>query len=215
MASVVSPPKLTGETRILLHNISWATYERLLEDLQDASAPRLTYDRGVLEIMSPNAEHEDLNDSVRAFINILAEEHEIDFRGLGSTTFKREGIARGFEPDSCFYFQNEPLIRGKKRIDLTIDPPPDLVVEIDITSPSMDKFTIFAQLGIAEVWQYENGKLRFFRLAEGFYAESETSLILPFLTSEKASEFLNESLQVGRLKWLRGVRRWAREQRKS
>ncbi len=114
MTTLLAPPDV-HESKVVLPNIRWETYERLLADLEDCSAPRLTYDRGRLEIMSPTPKHENLNRAVEILVNVLAEEFGINSRGLGSTTFRREDLERGFEPDSCFYFQNEPLIRGKER----------------------------------------------------------------------------------------------------
>ena len=145
MATDLSPP----EQRVLLTGVSWDTYERLLTDLENQSAPRLTYDRGLLEITKPSGEHERYNRAVALLVEVLAEELNIDVDNLGSTTFRREDIERGFEPDSCFYIQNADKVRGKARIDLTTDPSPDLVIEIDITSGSLDKFPIYAQVGVS------------------------------------------------------------------
>jgi Uma2 family endonuclease len=145
--TVKSPP----EQRTILHNISWETYQRLLADHADSSAPRFAYDRGTLEIMSPLAEHEEPNRAIALLVEVVAEELGRDLRNLGSTTLKRADVRRGVEPDSCFYLQNEPRVRGKTDINLGLDPPPDLVVEIDITSPSLDKLPIYAELGVPEV----------------------------------------------------------------
>ncbi len=214
MATVLAPPDVC-ESRVVLPNISWETYERLLTDLEDCSVPHLTYDRGRLEIMSPTPKHEDLNRAVELLVNALAEEFEVNWRGLGSTTFRREDLERGFEPDSCFYFQNEPLIRDKDRLDLTIDPPPDLVVEIDITNPSLDKFSIFAQLGVPEVWRYDGTTLGIFHLEGNSYVERQSSGVLPAVRNAVLTDFLAESLTTSRLAWLRKVRDWARQQKKS
>ncbi len=134
------------EPRIVLSNIEWETYERLLADQADSSAPRFAYDRGALEIMSPLPEHERYNRTIAALVESVAEELGLDGENLGSTTFKREDLERGFEPDSCFYIQHEAAVRGKSALDLRVDPPPDLVIAIDITHPSLDKFPIYAAL---------------------------------------------------------------------
>ena len=214
MATVLAPHDVC-EPRVVLPKISWETYERLLTDLEDCSAPRLTYDRGKLEIMSPTPKHEKLNRAVELLVNALAEEFEVDWLGFGSTTFRREDLERGFEPDSCFYFQNELLVRDKERLDLTVDPPPDLVVEIDITSPSLDKSPIFAQLGVPEVWRYDGTTLKIFHLEGNAYVERQSSGVLPFVTSALLTDFLAESLNGNRRAWLRKVRSWAREQQKK
>src|SRR3989442_8192114 len=142
LTSPASPP----EQRMILHGIRWETYESLLKDLENSSAPRLTFDRGTLEIMSPLQEHEELRHNLEALLEIVAEMRDLDVRCLGSTTFRREDLERGFEPDACFYFQNAEHIRGKTQVDLSVDPPPDLGIEIDLTPSSSDKLPIYAQL---------------------------------------------------------------------
>lgn len=214
MPAPLSPPDV-HESRVVLSNIRWETYESLLTDLESCSSPRVTYDRGWLEIEKLSFKHELFNGAVNSIVNVLAEEFDIDSRGLGSTTFRREDLQRGFEPDSCFYFHNEPLIRRKERLDLTVDPPPDLVVEVDIPRPSLDKFSIFAQLGVPEVWRYDGAALRIFHLEGDSYVERQESGVLPFVTSEVLTDFLADSLTVSRLEWLPKVRGWAREQQKK
>lgn len=215
MTTVLRPPTTTervasnAEARVFLRNISWETYERLLEDLSDSSVPHLTYDRGDLEIMSPTAKHEEINRAIELMVNLLAFELNIELRGLGSTTFKRHDIKRGFEPDSCFYFKNEARIRGKERIDLSVDPPPDVAVEIDITSPSIHRLPIFAEFGVPEVWRYKGDRMLIFLLEQGTYVQSEASVALPLITSEILTVFVNESLSLGRIEWMTRVRDWA------
>src|SRR6266478_2684699 len=143
MPTVLSPP----EARVILHNISWSLYEQLLAEHEDKSSPRFVYDRGELEITVPSYEHEELNRLIDNCIAIIAMEWNIEYCDAGSTTFKREDLERGFEPDSCFYVQRAGQIAGKKRLDLTVDPPPDLVLEVDITHSSLDKLSIFAGFG--------------------------------------------------------------------
>ena len=151
-ASVMSTK--TGQ-QVILHGISWETYERLVSDCQDSHAAHLSYDRGVLEIMVLSFQHETINRTLAHLVSLVAEELQIDTVHAGSTTFKRQDIARGFEPDSCFYIQHEGLISGKTEIDLSRDPPPDLVIEIDISSSSLNKFPVYAHMGVPEVWRYD------------------------------------------------------------
>lgn len=209
MATVLSP----AEQRILLENISWEMYEDLLEAHRDRSVPRFTYDRGCLEIMSPSPEHEQLKDVVVLLVNVVAEEMSINAEGFGSTTFRREDLERGFEPDGCFYIQSIPRIKGKTELDLTVDPPPDVVIEIDIASPSIGKFPIFAQLGVPELWRYKDGQMRIFRLEGEYYIEQAESTALPGVTGEAITRFLGESRTLERLVWLRRVREWVRRLR--
>ncbi len=161
-----SSPSQTGGG-VILHGVSWAAYEQLLADLQDSHAAYFAYDRGVLEIMAPSAEHEEYKDMIALLINVLAEEMAIDLRSFGSTTFRRKDLQRGFEPDACFYIPNEMRVRGEKKLDLAVDPPPDLVVEIDIISLSLDKLPIYAQIGVPEVWRYDGLRLSILVLENG------------------------------------------------
>lgn len=209
MVTVLSPP----EQRVTLHNVSWETYVRLLADLHDSSAPRMTYDRGTLEIMSPSSEHERYNRTAAQIVEELAVEMDVNIDSLGSTTFRREDIDRGFEPDSCFYIRNVAHVRGKKRIDLSTDPPPDLVIEIDITSPSLDKFPIFAQVGVPEVWRFDGNKLTIYELAGGDYLERDASVAFPAVTAADITGFIKESETMARPEWVRKLRAWARDRK--
>jgi Uma2 family endonuclease len=201
-------PVLTcpSEKRVVLRDISWETYERLLKDLQDCSAPRLTFDQGVLEIMSPHSDHEEENRNLSLLVEIFAEEFLIEIRNLGSTTFRREEFQRGFEPDSCFYIQNAFRIWGKRRIDLETDPPPDLVIEIDLTNDSIDKFPLFAKLGVPEVWQVSGGKVEIFVRDGDRYPQRESSSVLPPLTARDLTELLDAGISMMRIDWLRHLR---------
>jgi len=214
MPTVVDTP-LAVAGRVVLHNISWKTYEQIMEDIGDCSAPRLTYDRGELEIMSPTPEHEKVNRTIDKLVSFVAFEMEVEVGDLGSTTFRLEDLERGFEPDSCFYVQNEPLVRGKDRLDLTVDPPPDLVIEIDITTSSIKKRAIFAQFGVPEVWRYDGRQVEILRLVSGAYVKSEASSVLPFFTAEVLTRFVAESRTLSQLEWMKGVRDWARAQKES
>lgn len=203
------------EQRIILENISWDTYERLLEAHRDRSAPRFTFDRGRLEIMSPSPVHEQIKDTTVLLVNIIAEGMDIDALGLGSTTFQREDLDRGFEPDGCFYIQSVQRIKGKTELDLRTDPPPDLVIEIDITSPSIKKLPIFAELGVPEVWRYDGRRWHILALAGAEYVEQKESRALPGVTVEAIERFLDESRRARRPEWLRNVREWARQLQQS
>jgi Uma2 family endonuclease len=203
--------KAPGDQRIVLHNVSWETYERLLDERGDSRVPRLAYDRGELEIMSPSLEHESVAYFSALLVAVLAEEMGVNAYGVGSTTYNRGDLGRGFEPDASFYTRNEARIRGKRRIDLEVDPPPDLVIEVDITSPSLDKFPIYARLGVHEVWRYDGARTTIFALEEGEYVEAGESVALPPLTSDVLTRFVQESTSLGSTDWLRRVREWARE----
>lgn len=207
----MSSIQIPQEQRVILRRVSWGTYEDLLADHEDRSVPRLTYDRGELEIMSPLPEHERYNRLIQLLVTTAAREMGVRVYSLGSTTFKREELQRGFEADSCFYIRNVERVRGKNRIDLAADPPPDLVVEIDITSPSIPKLPIYAEFGVPEVWRYDGRRLDILLLEGDRYARAEESGALPGATAEALSRLLGESQGLDDLDWLDKVREWARE----
>ena len=208
----ISPPE-TGH-RLILHGVSWTTYESLLADFQNRNAVHFAYDRGVLEIMAPSVKHEEPNRALSLFVDLVTGELDIEVRRLGSTTFTRKDLSKGFEPDSCFYIQSVNRIRDKEEIDLTADPPPDLVIEIDITSPSLNKFPIYAAVGIPEVWRYKGGRVQIFQREGEQYREVEQSIVLPLLTGATLTQFLEENRTLRSPEWLRRVQEWARKQKR-
>ena len=196
---------------LILHGISWATYERLLADYQDSHAAHFAYDQGELEIMVLSLEHERLKHTLATLVEVLAEEMGIDVDGVGSTTFQREDLAKGFEPDACFYIEHAEQITGKKRIDLSEDPPPDLVIEIDITSPSLNKFPMYAQIGVPEIWRYDGETLSVLKREGQTYTPAEASGVLPGVPRAQLSLFIPNSESLKRTVWLRQVREWVRQ----
>jgi Uma2 family endonuclease len=203
----------SAEQRVILRNVGWETYERLIAEREERRVPRFFYERGVLEIVSPSKRHETLGDIVALLVELLAVELDVDVESAGSMTFKREDLERGFEPDKCFYFRNVERVRGKADLDLDAgDPPPDLVVEVDITSPSLDKLPIYARLGVQEVWRYAGGRFAILRLEDegGGYVEMAGSRFLPVLTRAALADFVEEGLTARRPDWARKVREWAR-----
>jgi Uma2 family endonuclease len=213
MATMLKPlPAVPAENRVVLREVGWETYERLLAEQGDRSNPRLTYDRGVLELMSPLREHDQLKDIIALVINALAEGLNIDTLGLGSTTFRRKNLARGFEPDACFYIRNVAHMKAKTGLDLTVDPPPDLVVEIDITHSSIDKLALFAAFGVPEVWRHDGRELLFYVRTETGYVTREKSSMLPGVDSATVARFVETGKSANRPAWLRGIREWAQTQ---
>jgi Uma2 family endonuclease len=146
MAAILTPPEEVTQ-RVIIDNISWETYQRLLEERGESSQPRYAYDRGRLEIMVTSYEHENLNHDIAILVELIAEELELDLAGAGSTTFNREDLAQGVEPDCSFYVSQADSIRGQKQIDLHTDPPPELVIEIDITSRSSQQVSDLCRAG--------------------------------------------------------------------
>jgi Uma2 family endonuclease len=197
--------------RVLLRDVSWQEFETILEDLGEHRAARLAYDRGTLEIMTPLPEHEDDKEIIGDLVKALLEELDIEFRSLGSTTFKNEEMAQGIEPDQCFYIQHEAAIRGKKRLDLTVDPPPDLALEIDVTSRTHP--SIYEALKVPELWRFDRGKLQINVLRKGNYVKSQDSLIFSGLPlTEVIPRYLEQSKTAGRNVTIRAFRAWIREQ---
>jgi Uma2 family endonuclease len=194
---------------VLLHGVSWPEFEAILEDLGDHRGSRLAYDRGVLEITMPLPEHEYDKEIVGDLLKALLEELDIEFLTLGSTTFKDPRLQQGLEPDQCFYIQNEARIRGKKRLDLTVDPPPDLALEIDVTSRTHPE--LYQALKVPELWRFDRGVLRINVLQDGVYAEVTESPMVPGLSlAEAIPQFLAQSKTEGRNAALRSFRQWVR-----
>lgn len=215
MSAIVTTtkPQIIVEERVVLQGISWETYERLMKEHEDRSAPRFTYDCGTLEIYMPTQKHEEAAELLKLFVYIVAEERELEARGLGSTTFRKEKDSKGVEPDGCFYLQSAEKIAGNEKVDLNVDPPPDLVIEIDVTSPSLDRFPIYAAFGVPEIWRYSNESVTIFTLRGKKYLEAEESAVLPKITADVLTGFLSESQSFKRSVWMKNVREWARSLR--
>ena len=205
--------KTCGDQRIVLHNVSWETYERLMQERSESRVPRFAYDRGVLEIMSPSPEHVRANRRMAQLVLAVCEVWELDAEDFGSTTYKREDVERGFEPDSCFYIENEPLVRDKDRLDLDVDPPPDLVIEIDVTSFSMNKLPLYASIDVPEVWRYEDAEIEILLLNGGSYRKSPESKCLSGIGAGTLTDLMRKSKILRRTEWLKQIREAAREAR--
>ncbi len=202
-----------AETRVTLSPVRWETFEHLLTDLGNSRGTRLAYSHGVLEIMTPLGEHESNNRLIDDFIRAIADELELNLKKMGSLTLKRDGLKKGAEPDSCYYIQHEPQVRGQQNINLNVDPPPDLVLEIDITSGSLDKLPIYQALGVPEVWRYDGSILTVFVLqASGIYHSVSLSQVFPALDVKAIPQFIRQSLTDGETVTLRTFRQWVRQQ---
>ncbi|HYI15069.1 MAG TPA: Uma2 family endonuclease [Thermomicrobiales bacterium] len=210
MATVQQRPKVAIQQRIVLHNISWATYECLLADHENTSVPRFTYDRGELEIMSPRSEHEDRTWATERIVETVIQEMGGEFRNTRSTTFRHRELERGFEADSSFYIQNEHIVRDSHELDLRSVPPPDLVIEIDVTNSSIDKLAVFAAVRVPEVWRHANGRYVFMHLDDAAYVDSNESHVLPGVRAADVSNLIAAIGTTGRSAWLRHVAEWAR-----
>ncbi|MEH2417437.1 Uma2 family endonuclease [Nostoc sp.] len=199
-----------AEQRTVLQNISWETFEALLRDTGEDRGSRFAYDCGVLEIMTRLFEHENPKIQFDRLIFALAVELKIKIRSAGSTTLKRQTITKGIEPDTCYYIQNEPLIRGKQELDLTTDPAPDLAVEIDITSSSVNKLNIYAALGVAELSKYNGEALKFYQLVESQYIEIKLSIAFPLISVNDMNRFIQQSKTMDEIDLVQSFRAWVR-----
>jgi Uma2 family endonuclease len=166
-----------------LHGIEWQTYSRLLKIFAERPSVRLAYDRGALEIMSPLHEHESDADLLGRFVVALTEELGLPIKAGRSTTFRRRRKQRGIEPDNSYWIANEARVRGKRRINLRVDPPPDLAIEVDVTASSLDRMAIYAALRVPEVWRFDNGADLSFQIlqADGTYGAGACSLAFPMI----------------------------------
>jgi Uma2 family endonuclease len=201
---------LRHQQHIALDGISWELYEQLLRDVGNRPI-RITYYRGSIEIMSPLPKHETWKKRIARMIELMALEVNIPMETLGSTTFRRRAKAVGLEPDECYYIQHAANIRGKDRLNLKVDPPPDLVVEIDITRRSIAREPIYARLGVPELWRYDGKRLAVLELTAGNkYRERESSLSFPFLPMAEFRKYLGQLGEADDLKVLRAFQKWVR-----
>ena len=191
----------------LLKNVNWQQFEKILDELGESRAARISYSNGWLEIMVPLPEHEKNKEIIGELARILLDKLQIDFEPLGSTTLKNELMTQAVEPDACFYIQNYTAVIGKSRLDLAVDPPPDLAIEIDITSRT--QFDNYRLLGVPELWRYTRQGLEINLLQEGQYIKSNYSpnfSDIPIV--ELINEYVKQCLTVGRSEAIRNFKTW-------
>jgi len=201
---------------LLLHDVSWEDFRVFERMVEDQPGHRLTYDGERLEFMTLSYLHENVKTLFDRLMFVLVEEFDCPLASGGSTTFRREDLHRGLEPDQCYYLENEPLVRGKDELDLTVDPPPDVVIEIEVTRSALDRLGIFAALGVPEVWCTDGAQLRFLHLTEnGDYQEQPESRHFPGIRSEEIAVFLQRRKAVNERELIQSFREWVRDMRKS
>lgn len=199
--------------RVVLRHVNWQLFEAILTELGEHRTIRLAYSKGTLEIVAPLPEHEQSKVVIADLLKVLLDELDMDWEPLGSTTFRREDMQAGIEPDECFYIQNHALMIGRERIDLSTDPLPDLAIEIAIASST--QFSAYEALRVPEIWRYQNRQLQVYVLSEGRYIASSTSLIFPdFPAIEGISQFFALSRTAGTRPALKAFRTWIKEQRR-
>lgn len=196
--------------RVMLRNVSWQQFEAILLALGEHRITRLAYSKGTLEIMAPLPEHEQTKIVIADLLKVLLDELDQNWEPLGSSTFRREDMLAGIEPDECFYIQNHALMIGRERIDLSIDPPPDLAIEVDVTSST--QISAYEALQVPEIWRYQNQQLQIYVLCSGKYIQSNNSPNFPdFPVVEGISQFLAISRTDGTRPALRAFRAWVRQ----
>ena len=189
-----SPPKLVGEKRLTFHDLDWAAFKQIHALLAPSTRARFTYDDSTLEITMPLEIHERFSRLIERFILILVMETGMKLKTMGSTTLDREDLVKSAEPDNGYYIQNYALVADHE-IDLSRDPAPDLVVEVDITNTDLNKDKLYAQLGVPEFWRFNGKAWRILQLVEGEYMELERSPTFSIVSKPDLYRFLEVALQ--------------------
>jgi Uma2 family endonuclease len=209
---VIAAPELKselqpiGEQRVVIRGLSWDAYLQILDALPQARGSRLTYDDGTLEITVPLELHEFSGRLIECFVRAMVELMGLKIKTMGSTTMNYPNLKKGAEPDNAYYIQNQPLVKGRN-VDFSQDPPPDLVVEVDITHTDIAKNQFYASLGVPEFWRF-NGKVwRIYQLQEGVYIEVELSPTFPQVPKERLYTFLDEAKE-DEVEAVRALRSW-------
>ncbi|MEB3335836.1 MAG: Uma2 family endonuclease [Leptolyngbyaceae bacterium] len=193
--------------RLRLRHINWQEFEAILEELGEHRASRVAYFNGTLEVRMPLPEHEVDKELIGDLVKLILDTLELDFECFGSTTFKRQDMKSGIEPDTCFYIQNHSQMVGKRRVDLTVDPPPDLAIEIDVTS--MTQLAAYEALKVAELWCYCDRKLSIYTLQGDRYIETTVSPTLPTLAlGSEIPRFVEIAIAEGRGRAMKACRQW-------
>lgn len=208
MATVFAPV----DQRIVLDNISWDTYERLVTDDAGRRTPRLTYDQGTLEIMSPGKNHERDSFALSFTVLTIAIELGLNVDAVGSMTYRRRRKKRGFEADGTFYLLDLDHTELAGEDDGDTDPPPTLVIEIDYSRSSMSKLELFAALQVPEVWRWDGVRMSFYELAGDRYEEVERSRMLPIVSPAVVAEFVKANQRMTKAAWQRSILDWVRAQ---
>jgi Uma2 family endonuclease len=205
--------RLPRGATLKLDYVDWDEYERLLDEVKERPGLRISYDSGRLRVVSPLPEHEEYKGIIYSLVLILAEELDLNLETRGSATYKRQRDSKGAEPDESFYVKMAEAIIGKRHIDLTVDPPPDIVVEIDSTNDSIWKFSIYAALGVSEIWRYDGKQAQIYRLVDEAYVESLSSGSFELVTPAVLTEFIELSKTRGQSDARSSFRQWIRSKR--
>ena len=199
--------QLNEGQRVTLENINWQEFEDILEDLGEHRHSLMAYYKGVLEFRKPSIEQQRAKIVFSNLLVVLLEELGLEWESLGSTTFKSKRMQAGIEPDDCFYIKNYQAMIGKMRLDLDVDPVPDLAIEVDLTSTT--KTSAYEALAIPEIWRYKNGKLEISLFVDGKYINSDVSKAFPTINAVAGiSLFLEKSQDLPTSALRREFRQW-------
>jgi Uma2 family endonuclease len=189
--------RLPAGALLRLQNVDWDDYEHLLTQMDSHPGHRLSYDCGRLIIMSPSTEHEDYKDSIYSLVRVMSLELGVTLETRGTATFKSKLLKKGLEPDACFYVQNAAHVIGKRRLNLDVDPPPDVVVEVDTTNESLPKFPIYVALGVPEIWRYDGQHVYFYKLVGEDYELIQNSLAFPNFNTQDLTRYMEQGKTEG------------------
>ena len=210
-----SPTQAPPEARLVFADVRWKDYEAMLQIVGERHT-RVTYDAGTMEIWRPSQRHEQAAQWLGLFVTRLAEELEIPYEPLGMTTWKIPGAAKGLEVDQSYYIQHHAVAREKEVLDLEIDPPPDLAIEVDITTSSLDRMEIYSELRVPEVWRYDGRALGMYRLqANGEYQHGESSHCFSAVRPADVERFVELGRTTDKIRWARELRDWVRSELSS
>lgn len=204
--------RMPADSLIIQHGVTWDSYEELLEAVRETTSVRISYDVGTLQIMSPSSKHENTATLIERLVDLLSIRRRIKVLFYGSVTIKKNREQKGAEPDACFYVQTTNAVGTKEEIDFNNDPPPDVVVEIDLHHESISKFPIYLGLGVPELWLYDGDMLMIYQLRQGQYVKTHASQSLPLLTSTVLSEFLARSPKEDQYAILLAFEEWLNNQ---
>ena len=207
--------QLPEDASVTFHDVSWDEYEELLEQVGEAPGLRVSYDNGSLHVMTISAEHEKYSEFIKSLIAGLRLRLQINILAFGSATMRKPRRSAGHEPDASFYVQTAPLIGNKIQLDFETDPPPDIVVEVDVHHDSRPRFRVYAALGVPEIWRYDGKAVTMYYLATeaqdgepSKYLERNTSIALPMLTAQVLTEMLDRMRKDGELSALLAFDEW-------
>ncbi len=210
---MVIPVPTSRVQRFVLYDEPWESYIRLVHLFDERRHLRITFDRGALEIMTVSPGHERSKHLLRRLIEVLAEELDVLISGLGSLTLKRRRKQRGLEPDECYWIQNEAKVRTIEKFDWRRDPPPDLVLEVEVSRSALNRLGIYAALRVPEVWRFDGTQVTVHVLGpDGKYVTQEHSAAFPFFRPAELLPFLAQYPTLGETGMVRAFRAWVRQQ---